>query len=137
MISSDQPFDRSTLPHPIVSGIKCRCPRCGKGQLFDGFLTLRDSCDVCGLRYDFADPADGPAFFVLCFACVPVVAIAIWFELTFSPPVWVHLITTVPLIIVACAAPLRPLKAWLIASQYYHQAAEGRLDTRASAKSGD
>ncbi|MCF3933580.1 DUF983 domain-containing protein [Acuticoccus sp. M5D2P5] len=129
MTIQDPIIDRSTLPNPLVAGMKCRCPRCGKGKLFQGFLALRKECNVCGLKYDFADPADGPAFFVLCFACVPVVGLAIWFEMAMSPPVWVHLITTVPLIIVACSAPLRPLKAWLIASQYYHSAAEGRLHT--------
>ncbi len=55
---------------PWRTGIRGRCPRCGEGHLFSGFLSLRPSCEVCDLDYSFADPADGPAFFVICFACI-------------------------------------------------------------------
>ena len=63
---------------PMQTGIRGRCPRCGQGHLFKGFLTLAPQCEACGLDYSFADPADGPAFFVICFACVPSVALAVW-----------------------------------------------------------
>src|ERR1700712_1932312 len=81
---------------PIRTGVRGRCPRCGEGHLFDGFLKMRDGCEVCGLNYGFADPADGPAFFVLCFASVPSVILTLWIELHFSPPFWVHLLTSFP-----------------------------------------
>ncbi len=41
---------------------RSKCPRCGQGRLFNGFLTFAKECDVCGLDYSFADTADGPAF---------------------------------------------------------------------------
>ena len=49
----------------LKTGLACRCPRCGKGPLFKGYLTLQTECPQCGLSYAFADPADGPAFFVM------------------------------------------------------------------------
>ena len=55
-------------------GMRCRCPRCGRGKLFQGFLTLAPSCESCGLSYAFADPADGPAFFVMSGVGILVVA---------------------------------------------------------------
>jgi len=106
---------------PIATGLRCKCPRCGRGSLFRGFLTMRESCDVCGLDYSFADPADGPAFFVLMFGCVPSLLFAVWFEVAIAPPLWMHLVVTLPIILVSCLLPLRPLKAWLVASQYYHK----------------
>lgn len=112
---------------PIATGIRGRCPRCGRGPLFDGFLTLRKECTVCGLDLTFADPADGPAFFVICFGCVPSVVLALWIELHFTPPFWVHLLTTLPFLLLTCLLPLRPLKGWLVASQYVYKAREGRL----------
>src|SRR5688572_25698412 len=64
----DQP---NTSPTWILSvAARSACPRCGKGKLFDGFLTLARQCDVCGLDYSFADPADGPAFFSMMFMAV-------------------------------------------------------------------
>jgi len=112
---------------PIETGVRCRCPRCGKGKLFKGFLTLRDGCEVCGLSYDYADPADGPAFFVMMFASVPAVTFALMLQLKAEPPLWVHLLTSLPVLILCCLLPLRPLKGWLVCSQYFFQAREGRL----------
>lgn len=111
---------------PLRAGIRGRCPRCGEGHLFDGFLALRKECEVCGLDYSFADPADGPAFFVICFACIPSVLFGIWLEVAYTAPYWVHLFTTLPFMLATCIPPLRPLKGWLVASQYFYKAEEGR-----------
>jgi uncharacterized protein (DUF983 family) len=120
--------EHSYVPQPPIStGIRGLCPRCGQGHLFDGFLKLAPKCEVCGLSYDFADPADGPAFFVICFACVPAVVLAVWIEIAFQAPYWVHLFTTLPFLLLTCILPLRPLKGWLVASQFYFKAEEGRL----------
>lgn len=113
---------------PYSTGIRGRCPRCGQGHIFDGFLALRPSCEVCDLDYSFADPADGPAFFVICFACVPSVALAVWIEVVFQPAFWVHLLTSLPFMLLTCIPPLRPLKGWLVASQYFYKAEQGKLD---------
>ena len=112
---------------PVATGMRGRCPRCGQGHLFQGFLTLRKRCEVCGLDYSFADPADGPAFFVVCFACIPAVILAAWIEIEFQAPYWVHLVTTLPFLLATCIPPLRPLKGWLVASQFFYKAGEGRL----------
>ncbi|MEW6632772.1 MAG: DUF983 domain-containing protein [Pseudomonadota bacterium] len=116
-------------PHldPLRVGIRGRCPRCGEGRLFDGFLKLAPRCEVCGLDYSFADPADGPAFFVICFACVPSVLFAVWAQVTFEPSMWFHIFVSIPVVFATCIPPLRPLKGWLVASQYYYKAEEGRL----------
>ncbi|MGL4962779.1 MAG: DUF983 domain-containing protein [Inquilinus sp.] len=114
---------------PFQVGIRARCPRCGKGHLFRGFLTLAPNCAVCGLDYGFADPADGPAFFVISIISFPVIAFAAWLELAYEPPMWVHLLTSVPLLIGGCLALLRPLKGWLVAAQYINDAREARLTT--------
>ncbi|NVP55161.1 DUF983 domain-containing protein [Mycoplana rhizolycopersici] len=117
---------------PMQTGVRGRCPRCGEGHLFDGFLALRPSCEACGLDYSFADPADGPAFFVICFACVPSVLLGVWLEVTFAPALWVHFLVTAPFMLLTCIPPLRPLKGWLVASQYFYKAEEGKLARRES-----
>jgi uncharacterized protein (DUF983 family) len=69
-------------------GLKSRCPRCGQGRLFDGFLTLVPRCEVCGLDYSVADPADGPAFFIMITMAIPATAFGVWIEMTSEPPLW-------------------------------------------------
>lgn len=103
------------------------CPRCGKGRLFQGFLKLRPDCDVCGLDFSFADTADGPAFFAMMGMAIPVTAFGLWFEFTYDPPAWQHLLTTVPLLLALCTLPLRFLKGGLVASQYVNKAEEARF----------
>jgi len=114
---------------PFETGVRGCCPRCGQGRLFRGFLTLAPRCEACGLDYSFADPADGPAFFVICFGCLPAVIFGLWIEVAFQAPYWVHLVTTLPFLLLTCIPPLRPLKGWLVACQYYFKAEEGRLVT--------
>lgn len=118
----------SPTTNPIVTGILGRCPRCQRGHLFSGVLALAPRCEVCDLDYSFADPADGPAFFAMTIACVPALAFALWVQIEFDPPIWVHLFTTLPVIVGCCLALLRPLKGWLVCSQYFHKAEEGRID---------
>ena len=106
---------------------RSRCPRCGRGRLFDGFLSLAKRCNVCGLDFSFADPADGPAFFSIMGMAVPATAFALWLEFTYQPPVWVHAVLTLPVVFVLCTVPLRFLKGALVASQYFHKAEEARF----------
>lgn len=113
----------------LTTGLRCRCPRCGEGPVLRGYLTVRDSCPACGLDYRFADPADGPAFFVMSgVGLVGMIAFMI-FEFTMHPPVWVHLVVTFPLLALMCLASLRPFKGWMIAEQYVHKAEEARFES--------
>jgi uncharacterized protein (DUF983 family) len=119
--------DDHALSDAIIKGLRCRCPRCGAGRLFAGFLSLRPRCERCGLDYSFADSADGPAFFVMFFAGFIVVGAALAVELAYSPPYWVHALLWTPLILLTTLAPLRPVKGLLISLQYHHKAEEGRV----------
>jgi uncharacterized protein (DUF983 family) len=103
------------------------CPRCGRGRLFEGFLKLAQRCNVCGLDFSFADPADGPAFFVMMIMAVPVTAFGLWIELAYEPPLWIHAVTTLPALLIVCTLPLRFFKGWLVASQFAHKAEEARF----------
>jgi uncharacterized protein (DUF983 family) len=112
---------------PFVAGIKCRCPRCGKGKLFVNLLNVRDKCDVCGLDYKFVDTGDGPAvfaIFILGFLCLGGALIA---EFEFGVPWWMHVLLWGILTPVVAVFLLRFLKATLIALQFKNKAEEGRL----------
>lgn len=116
-------------PAPIISGIRCRCPRCGEGQLFRGFLTVAKECDACGLDFSFADPADGPAFFVMTAVGMVVIAVFTWVEIAYHPPLWVHFVTVFPALIIGCLGSLRPVKSWMVASQFFHKAEEAKFSS--------
>jgi uncharacterized protein (DUF983 family) len=110
---------------PPVSAVRaalgCRCPRCGRGRLFSGWLRVRPRCEVCGLDLAAQDAGDGPAVFVIFILGFVVVAFAAIVERAFAPPIWVHLVLWTPLILIGAVAMLRPFKAGLIALQYRHR----------------
>ena len=106
---------------PLRAALSCRCPRCGKGKLFAGLLSVRGICENCGLDLSAQDAGDGPAVFVILFLGFIVVSLAAWVEIDFSPPIWVHLMLWTPLILGGAVLMLRPLKAGLIALQYRHR----------------
>ena len=120
----------SSGPLPIARGLRGRCPRCGEGHLFQGFLSLRSRCEHCGLDFNFADAGDGPAVFVILIGGFVVVFAAMVVEFAYQPPYWVHAALWIPLILLLTLGPLRPIKGLLIALQYHHKAAEGRLERR-------
>ena len=119
-------YDRSPPP-AAATGLACKCPRCGRGRLFSGYLTLRPSCESCGLDFAFADSGDGPAFFVMSLVGILVVFCAMIVEFSYEPPLWLHAVLWIPLTFALALALVRPAKGLLIALQYRHKAEQGRL----------
>jgi uncharacterized protein (DUF983 family) len=119
-----------TQPSPLAAALTCRCPQCGEGKLFKGFLTLRPRCESCGLDYGAFDSGDGPAVFIILAAGLIVVFAALAVEVLYQPSFYVHALLWLPLILITTLLPLRPVKALMIALQYRHKAAEGRLEMR-------
>lgn len=107
---------------PVSTGLRCRCPRCGEAPLFDGLLSVKPRCPSCDLDYSKIDAGDGPAVFVILILGFIVVGLALWVELRFSPPLWLHMVLWAPLILGGSVAMLRPFKAMLIALQFRHRA---------------
>ncbi|MEM9262308.1 MAG: DUF983 domain-containing protein [Pseudomonadota bacterium] len=112
---------------PFVVGASGKCPRCGRGDLFEGYLGLKTNCTVCGLTFEKSDAGDGPAvfaIFIVGFLGV-VVALVARFTWGFSIPVSFGLSAVFSILLTL--ALLRPLKGILVALQYRYKAAEGRL----------
>ena len=114
-------------PSVLSAGLRAKCPRCGRGPMFAAFLTVAPLCTACGLDFGFADAGDGPAVFVTLIGGFLVLGAALWTEIRYEPPIWVHLVIFLPLTLVVCVGLLRPLKGVLIALQYRNKAEQGRL----------
>ncbi|MBX9991698.1 DUF983 domain-containing protein [Phreatobacter oligotrophus] len=114
---------------PVSTGLKGRCPRCGEGHLFDGFLSVKPKCSACGLDFAFADSGDGPAVFVILLAGFLICGAALVVEVKYTPPFWVHALIFGPMVLIVCLGLLRPMKGLMIALQYRNNAREGRLDS--------
>jgi len=127
MVTSQDKALYPDLP-PTQTGMRNRCPRCGEGRLFKGFLSLEDHCQNCGLDYNFSDSGDGPAVFIIMIVGFIVVGLALVVEFTFHPPYWLQMVIWVPVVLGLSIGLLRPLKGLMIAQQYRHRAQEGRVE---------
>lgn len=108
-------------PPAVLAGLRGRCPACGEGPLFEGFLGVRSRCPVCGLDLSAQDSGDGPVAFIILLVGGLVVALALITEIRYQPSVWLHLVLWLPLAVVLVLALMRPFKAILIALQYRHR----------------
>jgi len=122
----------ASRPSPILTGLRGRCPTCGKGRLFRGYLKFNDACPSCGQDFTGFDTADGPAFFVgflVLIVFAPVYFLMPLLEL----PGWAMAIAYILLIAACigfCLALLQPFKGVLANLQLHHQAEEARFEER-------
>ena len=107
---------------PVATGIAGRCPRCGQGRMFAGFLTVAERCDVCGLDLTRHDAGDGPAVFAILLLGFLIVPIALKVESAFEPPMWLHAVLWPPVILAVALALLRPLKGFAVSLHFRHRA---------------
>ena len=112
--------------NPVLAGLACRCPNCGEGPLFEGFLGIAPRCEACGADLRSADTGDGPAVFVILIGGFLACFGLLFTYVAFRPPIWLELVIWLPLGAILCLVLLRPFKAMLFAMQFHHKAAEGR-----------
>ena len=117
-----------TAVNPVVAGLRCRCPNCGEGPLFSGYLKVHPACEACGLDLRKADSGDGPVVFIVLIVGALVCFGALLVEVAYRPPIWLHLLLWLPLSAILSLALLRPFKGVMIALQFHHRAAEARSD---------
>ena len=113
--------------NPVGAALKGRCPRCGKGALFTKVIVFAPRCENCGLDFRAFNVGDGAASFLILIVGAIVTGLAMWLELTRSPPWYVHAALWLPLTLVLTLALMRVAKAILLALEFRHEARQGRL----------
>jgi uncharacterized protein (DUF983 family) len=123
--------DEKGQPGLVPAALFGLCPRCGARSLFDGLARFAPKCRQCGLDYAQFNVGDGPAAFLTMVIGALVVGLALWLQLAFDPPFWVHVVLWVPLTAAAVVWGLRAGKAALLAAEYQRSAKEaGGSDLR-------
>ena len=115
---------RPDLPHSfwqaLLRGVRCRCPRCGEGQLFRRWLKPVDRCAVCTLDLTPQRADDLPAYIAIIVTghLLAPVMIALSTEAELS--VMTILAIIIPLSVAMLLAMLQPAKGSVIATQWWH-----------------
>lgn len=110
---------------PIRAGLRCRCPNCGKGRLFEGFLKVVERCRACGFDLTRLNTGDGAAVFVMQIAGAPVVFGALFVQIAYNPPVWAMVAVALPLVAGLSLGLMRPGKGVMIALQMRNRTERG------------
>ncbi len=110
-----------SLPQAILS---CRCPRCGRGNLFKGILAVHDHCPACDLDLWQSDTGDAGAVLIIILLGAIVGGLAIWTEFRFDPPWWLHALIWPVVTVPAAIFLMRLAKSAMIGMQYRHRSTE-------------
>jgi uncharacterized protein (DUF983 family) len=111
--------DRTTRPPPwpvpslftaIGRGLMGRCPACGKGRIFDGFLRVVPQCEHCGAPLGLARADDAPPYFTILIVGHIVIPAMLITQKLYDPSTWVLSAIFLPLTFILALGLLRPIK---------------------------
>lgn len=99
-------------------GARGRCPHCGEGHLFKGFLSVAPACDACGETFVHHRADDLPAYVVIAIVGHVVVGGMLAAETHGDWPLWLHIGLWPTLTVVMSLAMIRPIKGAIVALQW-------------------
>ncbi len=121
---SETEFPERSTGQLMLLGLRCRCPRCGEGRIFSSYLKIVDACPVCGLGLAGHDVGDGPVVPLMLVIGAIVVGAALYVELGWAPPWWLHVMLWTPLVLGLVLGLLPPLKGLAVAIQHRYRSTE-------------
>lgn len=95
-------------------GLSNRCPICGEGRVFAGFLRVVPECSNCGAPLGQLRADDAPPYVVIFLVGHLVLPGVFWVEREYEPPMWLHMVVWLPLFAVLCTLLLRPVKGAVV-----------------------
>ncbi|GGD88280.1 hypothetical protein GCM10011390_03820 [Aureimonas endophytica] len=106
------------LVQAMLRGFLCRCPNCGQGPIFAGYLRTAPACSSCGQIFEGHRADDLPPYLTVFVVGHLVVALYMALEELVTLSMWTHLAIFLPLTIILTLALLRPMKGLTIGLQW-------------------
>lgn len=104
------PYAAPPLKTAMWRGMQNRCPFCGEGKVFKGFLRVVDNCDHCAAPLGLLRADDAPPYFTIFIAGHLFIPPVLWIEHAYAPPIWLQMVVWLPLFTIATTLLLRPVK---------------------------
>ena len=104
------PYQPPPFLTALSRGARNRCPVCGEGKVFAGYLKVVPACAVCGTRLGALRADDAPPYFTIFIVGHLLLPPVFWVERAYQPPMWLHMVVWLPLFAAACILLLRPVK---------------------------
>ncbi len=94
----------------ISRGARRRCPTCGQGALFDGFLKVRATCATCGANNTVYPCDDLPPYLTIFAVGHLVIPLLVLTDLRYQPSDWLQAAIWLPVTVVLCLLLLPTMK---------------------------
>lgn len=94
----------------LKRGIRRRCPNCGDGRLFDGYLKIRSPCEVCGTDNMMYPSDDFPPYLTIFVAGHVLVVLFVLTDRAYDPPLWLSGAIWLPATVILCVTLLPFMK---------------------------
>lgn len=94
----------------IRRGLARRCPNCGEGRLFSGFLKVSARCEVCGADNTIYPSDDFPPYLTILAAGHIVVPLMFALERGLAPALWIQAAIWLPVTVALCLVLLPVMK---------------------------
>ena len=104
------PWPMPSLATALGRGLTGRCPACGQGRLFDGFLRVAAECEHCHAPLGLARADDAPPYFTILIVGHIVIPGLLIMQRLDDPPTWLLSAIFVPLTVVLAVGLIRPVK---------------------------
>ena len=114
---SENANDRQVWP-AIVSGLKCRCPKCGEGNLFGKWLKVSPICSACGEELHHEKAQDLPPYLTLMIVGHVVVTAIMIVEAKVDLSLTTHLFIWIPIATLMTLAIMQPVKGGVVGLQW-------------------
>jgi uncharacterized protein (DUF983 family) len=115
---SEPPADERSFLQASLRGLACKCPSCGDGKVFNGFLSVTPVCEACGEDLSHQRADDLPAYLNI-FVVGHVVIGAMMVLMTFDVlGMWATMAVTIVLCVASAFLLMRPLKGMVVGTQW-------------------
>jgi uncharacterized protein (DUF983 family) len=104
------PWPVPSLATGLGRGLMGRCPVCGKGRVFDGFLRVVPQCEHCAAPLGLAHADDAPPYFTILIVGHIVIPAMLIMQKLADPPTWLLWAIFVPLTVILAIVLIRPVK---------------------------
>jgi uncharacterized protein (DUF983 family) len=94
--------DKKSIWTGIRRGLACRCPTCGEGRLFSGYLKIRSPCEVCGADNTIFPSDDFPPYLTILIVGHLLVPLFMWVDRSYAPSLWLQAAIWLPLTVILC-----------------------------------
>ena len=115
--------DSAVLPERPVGqaiwrGVLCRCPHCGKGKMFTGYLKVANECNACGeeLKHHRAD--DLPPYVAITIVGHIIIFLMLHMDMSYTISPITYVLSMIPLAIILPLIMLPSIKGAIVGLQW-------------------